>query len=36
MENSKLILLLIFACAMIIILGVFVGRVSANNIYYVP
>lgn len=34
MERSKMVLLLIFAFALMLVLGIFIGRVSAHNVYY--
>lgn len=34
MEKSKMIYLLILAIALALMLGVFIGRISAHNIYY--
>ena len=33
MDRSKRILLLIFAISLLLVLGIFVGRISAHNIY---
>lgn len=35
MDKSKMIYLLILAFAVVLMLGVFIGRISAHNIYYV-
>lgn len=34
MDRSKMTLLLILAFGLVLMLGVFIGRISAHNIYY--